>query len=151
MLPRTLLVAAGPFGERLSAARVADAVALGLQDGGWATEVCPLAAANAGARGRTPTGAPLRELLDELDFDARMRNARALVVCERELHEQTLAGSPAFELATRARQAGVPAFAVTADNRLDAFDARVLDLQAIVEGSSTRSLRSAGRKLADLV
>lgn len=151
MPPRTLLVAAGAFGEGLSAGRVVQAVALGLQDGDWATEACPLLAANADAEGRTPTGAPLRELLDALDFDTRMRSARALVVCERQLHEQTLAGSPAFELATRARQAGVPAYAVTAQNRLDAFDARVLDLQAIVEGASARSLRSAGRKLAGLV
>jgi hypothetical protein len=151
MVPRTLLVAAGPFAERLSAARVAGAVALGLQDGGWATEPCPLPAAPASAGGRTPDGPALRELLDALDFDARMRSARALVVCERELHERTLAGSPAFELATRARQAGVPAYAVTAENRLDAFDARVLDLQAIVEGASARTLRSAGRELAKLV
>jgi glycerate kinase len=151
MLPRTLLVAANAFGERLSADRVAHTVALGLQDGGWATEACPLSAAAATAGDRTPTGAPLRELLDELDFHARMRSARALVVCERELHEQTLTGSPAFELATRARQAGVPAYAVTAENRLDAFDARVLDLQAIVEGSSARSLRSAARALAELI
>lgn len=151
MLPRTLLVAACPFGERLNADDVARAVALGLHDGGWATEPCPLRAANAGAGQSTPSGALLRELLDELDFDARMRSARALVICERELHEQTLAGSPAFELATRARQAGVPAYAVSAENRLDAFDARVLDLQAIVAGSSARSLRGAGRKLAELI
>jgi glycerate kinase len=151
MLPRTLLVAAGAFGEGLSADRVARAVTLGLRDGGWAAEPCPLQAASASEEARPPTGAALRELLDALSFDARMRGARALVVCQRELHEQTLAASPAFELATRARQAGVPTYAVTAENRLDAFDARVLDLQAIVEGAGARSLRNAGRKLAELV
>ncbi len=151
MLPRTLLVAACPFGERLSADHVARAVGLGLQDGGWSTEPCPLPAVGATASARTPNAARLRELLDELNFDARMRCSRALVLCERELDEQTLAGSPAFELATRARQAGVPAYAVTAANRLDAFDARVLDLQAIVEGRSARSLRSAARTLAELI
>jgi hypothetical protein len=45
----------------------------------------------------------------------------------------------------------VPAYAVTAHNRLDRFDARILDLQAIVEGSEARSLRAAGRRLADLI
>lgn len=146
MLPRTLLVAARAFDERLSAQRVAVAVARGLTDGGWETELCPIDA-------RRPAAAPseVRELLDALDFDVRMRASRALIVCERRLHEDTLAGSVAFELATRARQAGVPAYAITAENRLDCFDARILDLQAIVEASGARSLRTAARRLAELV
>jgi glycerate 2-kinase len=144
MLARTLLVASSAFDGRLSARRVAAAVARGLKDGGWATELCPIDSDGL-------AGAALRELLDALGFDARMRSSRALIVCERQLHEDTLAGSVAFEIATRARQAGVPAFAVTAHNRLDSFDARILDLQAIVEGRGERSLRNAGRKLAGLV
>jgi glycerate 2-kinase len=144
MLARTLLVASGAFDGRLSARRVAAAVARGLQDGGWATELCPIDSPGL-------AGAAVRELLDSLGFDARMRSSRALIVCERRLHEDTLAGSVAFEIATRARQAGVPAFAVTAHNRLDSFDARILDLQAIVEARGERSLRTAGRKLAGLV
>jgi hypothetical protein len=67
------------------------------------------------------------------------------------LQQDTLAGSVAFEIATHARQAGVPSYAVTSENRLDSFDARILDLQAIVEANSARSLRTAGRKLAGLV
>lgn len=144
MLAQTLLVASTAFDGRLSARRVAAAVARGLQDGGWATELCPIEADG-------QAGGAVRELLDALGFDARMRSSRALVVCERELHEDTLAGSVAFEIATRARQAGVPAFAVTAQNRLDSFDARILDLQAIVQARGERSLRDAGRKLARLV
>jgi glycerate kinase len=158
MLSRTLLVASSAFGGRLSAQRVAATVARGLQDGGWATELCPLDAdartggsADPQAGAAEQAGAALRELLDALGFDARMRSSRALVLCERELHEDTLAGSAAFEIATRARQAGVPAFAVTAQNRLDSFDARILDLQAIVEARGDRSLRAAGRALARLV
>jgi glycerate kinase len=144
---RTLLVAATAFGERLSSRRVAAAVAAGLLEGGWQSDPCPL---DPPTRDRSPSGAT-RELLDALDFDVRMRSARALIVCERRLHEDTLTGSIAFEIATRARQAGVPAYAVTADDRLDSFDARILDLQAIVEAKGARSLQGAGRKLAELI
>jgi glycerate kinase len=163
MPARTLLVASRAFGERLDAQRVAAAVARGLRDGGWQADPCPIEPLEAtsrpprqrseasGGRGSPPADPRLRELLLALDFDGRMRAARALIICERELHEDTLAGSVAFELATRARQAGVPAFAVTAHNGLDRFDARVLDLQAIVEAPGARSLRSAGRKLAGLI
>jgi glycerate kinase len=147
MLPRTLLVAARAFDRRLSAQRVASAVARGLADGGWPVDLCPIE----GQQSAADRSSELRERLGALDFDARMRGARALIVCERRLHEDTLAGSVAFELTTRARQSGVPAYAVTAENRLDSFDARILDLQAIVEAASARSLRTAGRKLAALV
>jgi glycerate kinase len=147
MLPRTLLVAAPAFGERMSAQRVAAAVGRGLADGGWPVDLCPI---EDPGRVTGPAGG-IRELLGALDFDARMRSARALIVCQASLREDTLAGSVAFEIATRARQAGVPAYAVTAQNRLDSFDARVLDLQAIVEAAGARSLRAAGRRLAGLL
>jgi glycerate kinase len=147
MVPRTLLVAARAFDGQMSAQRVDAAVARGLADGGWPADLCPID----GQEGAEGPPANLRELLDALDFDARMRAARALIVCERHLREATLAGSVAFEIATRARQAGVPAYAVTAENRLDSFDARILDLQAIVEANGARSLRTAARKLAALV
>jgi glycerate kinase len=142
MPSRTLLVAAGPF-DVLDAERVVESVARGLRDGGWQTDACAI---------DVPAGSALRALLDSLDFDARMRSSRALIVCERSLHEDTLAGSVAFEIATRARQSGVPAYAVTAEDRLDSFDARVLDLQTIAQASGgARALRAAGRKLAALI
>ena len=90
-------------------------------------------------------------LLEELDFDVRMRRARAVILGERQLEERALRGSVAFEIATRARQAGVPAYAVTASNALDRFDARILDLQVIIEAKDKRGLTSAGRKLARLL
>jgi glycerate kinase len=74
-----------------------------------------------------------------------------VIVGVQRLQEQALAGSPTFELATRARQAGVPAYAVTAENRLNPFDARILDLQVILEAGNPRALVAAGRKLAGLV
>ena len=147
-LPRTLLVVARSFDQRLSAQRVAAAIARGLETGGWPTDICPIDSTEAPA---AQAADGVRALLDDLDFDARMRTARAVILAERRLQEDTLAGSAAFEIATRARQAGVPAYAVTAENRLDSFDARILDLQAILEAAGARSLREAGRRLADLV
>lgn len=144
MIPRTLLVAASSFGDRLSAARATSAIARGLEAGGWPTDLCPLA--TGGAR----PGAP-RELLDGLDFDARMRAARAVILGEWRLREDTLAGSLAFEIATRARQAGVPAYAVTGANALDGFDARILDLQVILKATTAPGLEKAGRELAGLI
>jgi glycerate kinase len=144
MIPRTLLVATRPFGERLSAERVAAAIARGLQEQGHDSDLCPIAAAD-------DQPAQVRALLDSLDFDARMRSARAVILAEARLAEGTLAGTIAFEIATRARQGGVPAYAITAENLLDSFDARILDLQAILLADNARSLQSAGRKLAELV
>lgn len=144
MIPRRLLVVAGPFGERLGAERVGALIARGLAAGGWGSEPFPLAFA---ADGR----ADVRALLDRLGFDPRMRASRAIVLAHSSLREETLAGSAAFEIATRARQAGVPAFAVTAENRLDSFDARILDLQAILQARSARTLQAAGLELARLI
>ncbi len=68
------------------------------------------------------------------------------MIAEPRLHEQTLAGSVAFEIATRARQGGVPAYAVTGENLLDSFDARILDLQTIIEArDSSRAARRRTR------
>jgi glycerate kinase len=66
------------------------------------------------------------------------------------LDRETLAGSAVFEIATRARQAGVPAYAVTGANELDAFDTRMLDLQLILEAHTPRGLAAAATKLARL-
>jgi glycerate kinase len=133
-LPDTLLLAVCQFGPELPAERVAAAIAEGVRAAGLPQpDVCPI-------EGTIPP-----------DFDVRMRRARAVIVGAERLEERTLAGSPAFELATRARQAGVPAYAVTGKNRLDSFDARVLDLQVVLEANGSRALAAAGRKLAGLV
>lgn len=144
MAPRTLLIASCAFGGRLDAERVAGAVARGLQAGGWPSELCPLEDCGTGTDA-------LRAQLEDLNFDRRMRAAHAVIVCEAKLRESTLAGSPAFEIATRARQAGVPAYAVTSEDRLDSFDARILDLQRIFQAGDMRTLSRAGRKLAEIV
>jgi hypothetical protein len=143
LIPRRALIASGPFGA-LAAQRVAAAIARGLLAAGL-PEPDTLELAD-GARGDA-----LGELLLHAGFDSRMRAARAVIVAVQRLHEETLAGSVAFEIATRARQSGVPAYAVTAENRLDAFDARILDLQAILEADGSRALAGAGRRLAKLL
>jgi glycerate kinase len=145
MIPRTPLIAAGAFAAPLSPARVAAALARGLAAGGVEEcDACPLPDA-----GGDPEA--LRAALEDLHFDARLHRARAVIVAERRLDERTLQQSAAFEIATRARQSGVPAYAVTAHNGLDAFDARLLDLQLILVAASTRTLAARGAELAQLL
>jgi glycerate 2-kinase len=90
-------------------------------------------------------------VLEQLDFDARMRAARAVIVGEGRLDLGTLAGKAPGEIATRARQAGVPCFAAVGSRTLDAFGARILDLQAVLEAGDEAALEAAGRRLATLV
>jgi glycerate kinase len=135
VIPHTVLIAVEPFGEGLSAVRAGAALGRGLQvgDPSLGVDLCPI-------------GPSVPE-----DFDTRMRAARAVVVGAERLDERTLVGSAVFEIVTRARQAGVPAYAVTAENDLSLFDARILDLQVILQARDTRALRRAGEKLAGVV
>jgi glycerate kinase len=131
--PRTLMLAVCAFGAELPAERVVAAIAKGVRAaGGPEPEECPI-------EDGLPAG-----------FDARLRDARAVVLGAGRLDRGTLRGSAVFEIATRARQAGVPAYAVTGTNELDAFDARMLDLQLILQANGARGLSAAGRKLARL-
>jgi glycerate kinase len=146
VISKTVLVLSGAFGERLDAERVATAIAGGLSaNGHLECDLCPL---------RADLGAHIGEAskpLDRVDFDRRMRAARAVVIACAHLDDRTLAGNVVFEAATRARQAGVPAYAVTERNELDPFEARIIDLQVILEAGTPRALGIAGRKLAELV
>jgi glycerate kinase len=146
VISKTVLVLAGPFAERLAAAHVAAAVGRGLTaEGRLECDVCALET-DLGTR-----TANASKPLNEADFDRRMRAAKAIVIACAQLDNRTLAGSTAFEAATRARQSGVPAYAVTGHDSLDPFEARIVDLQVILEASTTRALGLAGRKLAALV
>lgn len=129
MISHRVLVVAEPF-PGLDAERVADALARGLLDV-HEDVVAKVARASVSAE--------------------ELRSARAVVIAAAELDERTLAGSSTFELATNARQLGVPAYAVTAENALDLFDARMLDLQAVLQARTTRALTGAGRRLAALI
>ena len=146
MISETVLVLAGAFGEHLDAERVAVAIGRGMEASGRLhCDLCPLE-----GDPDTPPG-KAAALLDELDFDRRMRAARAIVIARDRLDDRTLAGSTAFEAATRARQAGVPAYAVCARDELDPFEARIVDLQVILRAGTPRALRATGRRLAGLV
>jgi glycerate kinase len=90
-------------------------------------------------------------VLRALDFDARLRAARAVIVGEGRIDEQTLQGKSAGEIATRARQAGVPCFAIVGSSALDAFGARMLDLQRIVEATDLDAIAAAAASLADVL
>lgn len=114
----------------------------------------PMTAAGGGLAGalwshldaRLVPGAPF--VLEQLDFDARMRAARAVVVGDARLDRATLEGRVAGEIATRARQAGVPCHAIVGEDAIDRFDARILDLQAILVASTLAEIEAAGEALA---
>ena len=90
-------------------------------------------------------------VLDAVGFDSRMRAARAVVTGEGRLDQQSLAGKLVSEVATRARQSGVPCHAIVGSNQLDAFGARILDLDTVFEAGTINELRAAGRRLAELL
>jgi glycerate kinase len=87
-------------------------------------------------------------VLDALRFDERMLACRAVVCGEGRLDLQSLSGKAVSEVATRARQSGVPCHAVVGSRTLDAFGARILDLQAMLVASTAAELRAAGHELA---
>ena len=90
-------------------------------------------------------------VLDAVGFDARMRAARAVVTGEGKLDQQSLAGKAVSEIATRARQAGVPCHVVAGTRELDAMGARILDLEHVLEASTLAEMEAAGRTLADVI
>jgi glycerate kinase len=135
-IPEVILIAPTGYGRKLSAEAAALAIARGITAGGMPVDVCPVASF---------------EDLDRADFDRRMRAARAVVTGEGQLDQTSLAGKPISEIATRARQSGVPCYAIVGRRVLDSFGARVLDLEAILEASSVGELEAAGRRLAELI
>jgi glycerate kinase len=90
-------------------------------------------------------------VLDLIDFDRRMRASRAVVTGEGRLDRQSLAGKAVSEVATRARQTGVPCHAIVGQRDLDSFGTRILDLQAVLQAGTQSQLRAAGRRLAELI
>jgi glycerate 2-kinase len=90
-------------------------------------------------------------VLRALGFDERMRAARAVIVGEGKIDDQTLQGKIAGEIATRARQAGVPCFAIVGRSELDAFGARMLDLQRVLEATDLDAIAAAAASLADVI
>ncbi len=79
-------------------------------------------------------GAQLRPgaalVLEAVGFDARAQQACMVVTGEGRLDDQTLHGKAVFEVATRARQAGVPCYVVPGEDALDPFGKRLLNIEA---------------------
>jgi glycerate kinase len=94
-------------------------------------------------------GAPF--VLDAVDFDRRMRAARAVLTGEGKLDQQSLAGKLVSEISTRARQSGVPCHAIVGTRELDSFGVRMLDLQAVLEASTPPQIAAAARRLSDVL
>ncbi len=88
-------------------------------------------------------------VLDAVDYDARMRRALAVVTGEGRLDRQSLIGKLVSEVATRARQSGVPCNAVVGENDLDLFDLRILDLQLVQEARTLEQIEAAARRLGE--
>ena len=158
-----VLVAPDAFGGELRAPVVAAAVGRGLERAGGAPpDLCPVAGGGRGTieallpalGGETGDGFALVEdgataivELGEAAVTGERLAAHAVVVGERRLDRSTLRGRVAGEIATRARQAGVPCHAVVGASAIDRFDARILDLQAIVEATTIAELEAAGEAL----
>jgi hypothetical protein len=138
------LLACEPFSARLDAVAVVSALAAGLTAAGAPD---PDAVELPGRADDREAGA----LLERAGFHARMLASRAVVIAVPALAESTLAGSAAFEVATLARQSGVPCYAVAASVELNEFDLRILDLQLVLPARGAATLRSAGERLAEVI
>lgn len=139
MPPTTILILAENFGAELDAAKVARAIARGLHAADPEREV--LTASIGDLAAASPA-----------QIDARLHAAHALILAPARLDRETLLRRDGvFELATRARQRGVPCYAVAGAAQLDAFEARMLDLQVVLGADDARALARAGRRLAGLL
>jgi glycerate kinase len=99
----------------------------------------------AGAGADLRPGAPY--VLDVLGFDARLREARAVVVGEGRLDAQSVMGKIVGEIAGRARTAGVPVHAIVGTSQIDGEVAAKTVLNSITEATTLAELESAGEAL----
>lgn len=103
----------------------------------------------AAAGGELKSGAAW--LLDAADFSPRMLASRAVITGEGTLDAQTLLGKAVGEVATRARQAGVPCHAIVGQMGMTEFDARILDFESWQEASTPAELSAAAAALAPVL
>jgi glycerate kinase len=90
-------------------------------------------------------GAPW--ILDHLDFNERMRAARAVITGEGKLDEQTLMGKLVGEIGQRTRQAGVPLHAIVGTDAMDDFSKRIIDLQVVIAATTLEEVEAAAKRL----
>jgi glycerate 2-kinase len=74
-----------------------------------------------------------------------------VITGEGKLDLQSLVGKVVSEVATRARQSGVPCHAVVGTRELDSMGARILDLDRVIEATNLEELEAAGRALAEVL
>jgi glycerate 2-kinase len=99
-------------------------------------------------RGLAASGQPaLVSTLADPGYDLKMRAARAVITGMGRLDRRSLVGTVLSEVATRARQAGVPCHAVVGYSALDLFDLRILDLQLVLEAKTLAEIEAAGAEL----
>ncbi len=125
-IPTEVLVVADRFDHGLSAGVVSEALRAGL------------AASGLPARATT---------LDSPDYNTQMLAAHAVVTGVGHLGAENLTGTLLSEVATRARQAGVPCHAVVGSHALDLFQLRILDLQLVLEASTLEEIEAAGGEI----
>jgi glycerate kinase len=86
-------------------------------------------------------------VLDLLDFDARMRAARAVITGEARLDRGTLGARCVGEIGTRCRQAGVPLHAIVGEDAASGFDKRIIDLQRVLVAGTLGAIEAAAEQL----
>jgi glycerate kinase len=74
-----------------------------------------------------------------------------VIVGEGRLDATSLEGKILAEVATRARQRGVPSHAIVGACALSRFDARILDLQEIREAGEPTAIELAAATLAGVI
>ncbi len=131
-VPTEVLVVAERRVGRFSASELAGALLRGLVASGQPARVSSV------ADGVAP---PVSEI----------RAARAVITAAGRLDRQTLAGTLMSEVATTARQAGVPCHAVVGRNQLDLFELRILDLQLVLEARTLTEIEAAGTRIGSVM
>ncbi len=86
-------------------------------------------------------------VLDQVGFNPRMNSARAVITGEGSLDRQTLLGKAVGEVATRARQSGVPCHAIIGRMGMTEFDARILDFESWTEATTLDAISTAAAAL----
>jgi glycerate kinase len=62
-----------------------------------------------------------------------------------------LLGKAVGEVATRARQAGLPCHAIVGRMVMTEFDARILDFESVVEAGSAEAVADAAERLVEVL
>lgn len=90
-------------------------------------------------------------VLDRVGFTPRMTAARAVITGEGSLDRQTLLGKAVGEVATRARQSGVPCHAIVGRMEMTEFDARILDFESWSEATTLAAISKATESLGEVL